>query len=266
MKGRVHNAWCLSLSRLAVMVQACLLVACVSTQEPSKYRVDEEKALDSHVTLALKYIDSKNRESARHHLRKALEIDSRSVEANFAMAMLYQLEGEIELAEKQFKKTLRLDRQYSRAHNNYGALLFNLGRYQEAYEQFEYAANDLDYDARPQALVNLGRTALKLNKVAKAQASFEAAARLSPAMAIVKYELASLYFLQEDYQRAKQYLSAFEQIARPIPQSLLLGIKLERMFGDANKEASYALLLKNQFPYSKEYLEYKNMLEQSEKE
>lgn len=241
-----------------------LLSACVSTQEPSKYQIDEEKALDSHVTLALKYIDSKNRESARHHLRKAFEIDSRSVDANYAMAMLYQLEGETDLAEKQFKKTLRIKRDYSRARNNYGALLFEQERYEDAYEQFQLAADDLDYDSRPQALVNLGRTALKLGNVDKAQASFEHAARLNPAMAVAKYQLADLHYEQQEYKLAKQYLDAFDQISRPIPQSLLLGIKIERVFGNANKEASYALLLKNRFPYSKEYLEYMNMLEQSE--
>ncbi|MBU2887306.1 type IV pilus biogenesis/stability protein PilW [Gilvimarinus agarilyticus] len=254
----------LSLKRVALVLMAAFLVACVSTQESSKYQINEDKALESHVTLALKYIDSKNRESARHHLRRALDLDSRSIDANFALAMLYQLEGEMELAEKQFKKTLRLDRADSRTHNNFGALLFNQGRFEEAYKQFEYASEDLDYKGRPQALVNLGRTALKLDKVEKAQAAFENAARLSPAMAVVKYEIASLYFSQGEYKSAKQYLAAYEQIARPMPQSLLLGIKIERMFDNVNKEASYALLLKNKFPYSKEYLEYKSILEQSE--
>lgn len=263
--SKTCNAGLRKFRMVLVLLFIGMLASCVSTKEPSKYQVDEEKALNSHVTLALKYIDGKNRESARHHLRKAMDIDSRSVEANFAMAMLYQLEGETELAEKQFKKTLRLDSNYSRARNNYGVMLFEHDRYEDAYDQFERAGEDLDYDARPQALVNLGRTALKLGNVDKAEASFEHAARLSPAMAVVKYELAALNFDKQEYKTAKQYLDAYEQIARPVPQTLLLGIKIERVFGNANKEASYALLLKNKFPYSKEYLEYKNLLEQAEK-
>ncbi|MDO3385125.1 type IV pilus biogenesis/stability protein PilW [Gilvimarinus sp. SDUM040013] len=250
---------------LAALMLVSLLNACISTQEASKYQVDEAKALDSHVTLALKYIEGKNRESARHHLRKAMEIDPRSVEANYALAMLYQLEGEMDLADNQFEKTLRLDSSYSRARNNYGAMLFDEGHYEAAFKQFDLAAKDLDYDARPQALVNLGRTALKLGNTKKAESAFEHAARLAPAMAVVKYELAELNFAKGEYKVAKQYLDAYEQIARPAPQTLLLGIKMERVFGNSDREASYALLLKNKYPYSKEYLEYKSMLEQSEK-
>ncbi|UTF60866.1 type IV pilus biogenesis/stability protein PilW [Gilvimarinus sp. DA14] len=240
---------------------AALLAGCVSTVPPSKYQVDEEKALDSHVTLALKYIEAQNRESARHHLRKAFEIDSRSVDATFAMAMLYQLEGEPEMAEEYFKKTLRLDKNYTRGRNNYGVFLYNHERYQDAYEQFEIAAEDLDYDNRAQAMVNLGRTAIQLDKPEKAESVFEHANRLDPALPTVKYELAALNFTQKDYAEAKKYLDAYEQIARPVPQTLLLGIKIERIFGNQNKEASYALLLKNRYPYSPEYLEYKQMLE-----
>ncbi len=240
---------------------AFLLSACVSTMPPSKYQVDEQKALDSHVTLALKYIESQNRESARHHLRKAFEIDSDSVEATFAMAMLYQLEGEPEMAEEYFKKTLRLDSDYTRARNNYGVFLYSRERYEDAYEQFEAAAADYDYDNRAQAMVNLGRTAMHLDRLEKAESVFLQANRLNPAMPTVKYELASLYFEQKNYAQAKTYLEAYDQIARPAPQTLLLGIKLERIFGNQGKEDSYALLLKNRYPYSEEYLEYKQMLE-----
>ncbi|HEY0894045.1 MAG TPA: type IV pilus biogenesis/stability protein PilW, partial [Cellvibrio sp.] len=42
--------------------------------------------------------------------------------------------------------------------------------------------------------------------------------------------------------------------------ALLLGIRLERVFGNKDKEASYLLVLKNRFPYSKEYLEYKQTM------
>ncbi|HEY7884529.1 MAG TPA: type IV pilus biogenesis/stability protein PilW, partial [Cellvibrionaceae bacterium] len=50
-----------------------------------------------------------------------------------------------------------------------------------------------------------------------------------------------------------------EAMARPVPQVLLLGIKIERIFGNNDKEASYALMLKNLYPYSPENLEYTQM-------
>lgn len=243
---------------------ALLLSACVSTVPESKYQVNEDKALSSHVELALKYIESKNRESARHHLRRAFELDRNSVDATFAMAMLYQLEGEPKLAEEHFKKTLRMNSEYTRARNNYGAFLFSHERFEEAFEQFETASEALDYDNRADVMVNLGRTALKLDRPEKAKAVFERANRINAGIPAVKYELAALYFEQGDYAAAKRYLDAYGQIARPAPQTLLLGIKLERIFGNKDREASYAMALKNKYPYSQEYLEYKQITQAQE--
>jgi len=252
--------------RFSVLLSQCicvlLLSACVSTVPDSKYQVDEDKALSSHVELALKYIENKNRESARHHLRRAFDIDRNSVSATFAMAMLYQLEGEPVLAEEYFKKTLKLDRNYTRGRNNYGAFLYKQERYQEAYKEFETASQMLDYDNRAEVMVNLGRAALKLDNPDKAKAAFEHANRVNASIPAVKYELAALYFAQGDYASAKRYLDAYGQIARPAPQTLLLGIKLERIFGNKDREASYAMALKNKYPYSQEYLEYKQLTQE----
>lgn len=250
------------LGLLGTLACALALAGCVSTVPDSKYSVDEEKALSSHVELALKYIESKNRESARHHLRRAFEIDSNSVDATFAMAMLYQLEGEPKLAEEYFKKTLRIDSHYTRARNNYGAFLYSRERYKEAYEQFEIASEALDYDNRAEVMVNLGRTALELQEPEKAMAAFERANRINAGLPVVKYELAELHFAEGDYASAKRYLDAYSQIARPAPQTLLLGIKLERIFGNKDREASYAMVLKNKYPYSSEYLEYKQLIQE----
>ena len=247
---------------LGVFACALALAACVSTVPETQYQVDEDKALSSHVELALKYIEGKNRESARHHLRRAFELDPNSVDATFAMAMLYQLEGEPKLAEEYFKKSLRIDSHYTRARNNYGAFLYAHERYDEAYKQFEIASEELDYDNRAEVMVNLGRTALTLNKPEQAKAAFERANRINAGIPAVKYELATLYFEQGDYASAKRYLDAYSQIARPAPQTLLLGIKLERIFGNKDREASYALMLKNKYPYSQEYLEYKKIMQE----
>ena len=72
-------------------------------------------------------------------------------------------------------------------------------------------------------------------------------------------ELAELYFEDRVYPDAKKYLDIFGANSRQSARSLWLGIRLERIFGNKDKEASYALALKNLHPYSKEYLEYKRL-------
>ncbi len=176
--------------------------------------------------------------------------------------MLFQLEGENELAEKSFKRALREDPGFSQARNNYAAFLYQQERYEDAYEQFEIVSRDLNYDNRARALLSLGRAALKLGREERARAAFEHAYNLDPKIAPVLVELATISFQNEEYAKAKQYLDQYSQVARQSARTLLLGIKIERIFGNKDKEASYALALKNRFPYSDEYLEYKRELSQ----
>jgi len=42
-------------------------------------------------------------------------------------------------------------------------------------------------------------------------------------------------------------------------EALWLGIQLERVFNNQDAEASWAIQLKNNYPYSKEYLEYQKL-------
>lgn len=237
-----------------------LLAGCVSDVNRREQTVDMKKALELHIRLAEGYIQKSNRESARHHLRKAYEIDRNSAAATGVMAQLYQLEGELELAEEHYRLALRRDRQLTKTRNNYGAFLYREKRYEDALEQFEIAANDLDYDDRARVLVNVGRAALKLGKSQRAETVFKHAVVLNRQLAAPLIELAELSFHQQEYANAKEYLDQYTRLNRATARSLLLGIRIERTFGNKDKEASYALALRNLYPYSKEYLEYKQYL------
>lgn len=232
---------------------------CVTTVSGGT-EADPEKAMRTYVQLGLGYLRAGNRDSARLNFQKALEIDRRSPGANDGMALLYQLEAMDELAEDYFKKAIRADGDYSRARNNYGSFLYEEGRYQEAYEQFEKAAANLDYESRPIALLNLGRTALKLGKTDRAESTFRHALALDSQLTTAMVELAEIYFSQENYPEAKKYLDMYGQNTRHSPRSLWLGIRLERIFGNRDREASYAMALKSLHPYSQEYLQYKQSL------
>jgi type IV pilus assembly protein PilF len=50
-------------------------------------------------------------------------------------------------------------------------------------------------------------------------------------------------------------------MSKQSPRSLWLGIRLMHALGQDDKKASYALFLKNEFPASQEYREYKTWSE-----
>lgn len=239
-----------------------LLVACVQTTYPKKKRVDKEKAMESYINLGMAYLDRNERDAARRNFEKALEIDSGSHEAHNGMALLFQLNGEMGLAEQSYKRALKEKRSYTQARVNYGVFLYRQQRFQEAYERFEEAANDLTYDRRALALAYVGQTAQKLNNGDRAKSAFEHALNIDTQLPLPMIELAQISFDEQDYASAKRYLTQYEKVAKPSPKSLLLGIRIERIFGNRDKEASNALVLRNLYPYSKEYLEYKRLIDQ----
>ncbi|RYY76114.1 MAG: type IV pilus biogenesis/stability protein PilW [Gammaproteobacteria bacterium] len=245
-------------SVLVCVVVSVLMFGCVSEQISGKEKKgpDKAKAIELHVQMALGYVEKGNRESARHHLTKAFEIDGDSAPATNAMAMLYQLEGEQALAEENFKLALKRDKNLTIAHNNYGVFLYNQKRYQEAFTQFELAAADLANLSRSQALTNVGRAALKIGNDVRAKAAFEHACILDRKNAEAYIELADINFQNQEYADAKRNLDVYEALAGGSSRSLMLGIRLEKVFGNRDKEAVLAIKLKNNFPYSKELLEY----------
>lgn len=249
-------------SILLLLSLTLFLAACVTESTDGKHRtsVNKEEAFKLHVQLAQNYVDKKNRESARHHIRKAMDINKSAPEVLNAMALVYELEGEGELAEEFFVKAIRKNKNFSAAHNNYGVYLFGLKRYEEALKQFEAAAANLDFDGRAQAMINVGRSSLLLGNKLRAKSAFEHASILNRGLSEPLIELANIYFVDQEYPKAKEYLDRFMSLGQQTPRSLLLAIRLERMFGNRDREASYVLVLKNRYPYSKEYLEYRQTL------
>ncbi|MEX1033420.1 MAG: type IV pilus biogenesis/stability protein PilW [Cellvibrionaceae bacterium] len=246
--------------KIGVMLAVGSMTACVTTLEGSASSTDLESAQETYVQLGLGYLRSGDRDSARVNFNKALDINKRSPGAHNGLALLYQLEAMNEKAEEHFKKAIRADRDFSRARNNYGSFLYEQGRYEEAYEQFDRASSNLEYNRRSSALVNLGRTALKLERMERAEATFKHALSLDAGQTTAMAELADIYFNRENYAEAKKYIDMYGNYTRHSARTLWLGIRLERIFGNRDKEASYALALRNLHPYSREYLEYKESL------
>jgi len=238
------------------------LSGCVTTSTGKKKNIDKDKALDTRIQLVLSYIRQGNRDLARSSLAKAKDLDAEDPRINNASAMLFQLEGEPKLAEEEFKKAVRKDPNFAAAYNNYGVFLLSKERYQEALDQFQNASNNVEYDRRDMAMTNLGQTAAKLGMQDKAKVSFEQAVRLNPRATTALTELAEIEFDERNYSAAKAYLDRAGRMGQPSPKSLWLGIRLERIFGNKDKEASLALALKNLYPYSEQYLEYKRLLDE----
>ena len=235
-----------------------LLVGCVSTGNvnPLTTSKGRDQAREAYVQLGLGYFQQGQIERAKVPLKKALELDSSDPQANAALALVFQAEMEPELADEYFRKALSASGNEARIVNNYGSFLYEQQRYPQAYERFEQAAADNLYPERSRVFESLGMTALKLGKRDLAREHFTKALRLDRQQPRSLLEMAELSYEDRQYVPARDFYDRFSQLSEQNARSLLLGIRLAKVYDDRDKAASFGLQLKRLYPGTPEYQQY----------
>ncbi len=241
-------------TRIATLLAlAALLTGCITTSSGGMPDpASEQSRVKARLDLARGYINARSWGDAKRALLKALEIDSRSVESHVLLALVYEAEGEVGVAEDYYKKALRIDRANAQALNNYGTFLARRARPEEAIEKLQQVVQNTDYHARPQAYENLGLAELAMGNREAAEAAFERALSLNPMLPVSALELSALAYDDGRLPRALSYYEDYKRLARQNPRSLCLGMKLGVATGDADQVASYGLALKNLYSDSEE--------------
>lgn len=252
---------------LSVVLLAMLVTGCVTNTDSRFAReADRDKAVRNYVQLGTAYIGQENLERARHHLERALELAPENPGALAAMGLIYNAEGESELAERSFKEALANNEDYTRGHVYYGAFLYGERRFEDARDQFMAASRNTSYDDRASVFFNLGLTEERIGNLEGAVTAYRRAVELSRGDARSLLALSRTLVESGEYQAASRHYSRLmtlmqrNQNLRHSPESLYTGIRIARHFGERNRESSLGLLLKNNFPNSVEYQQYRVMM------
>lgn len=247
---------------LAVVVATAL--GCVANSGTGRGSVDQERAATQHIQLALRYIGSNNIDLARLHLHKAERFDFHTGRSRLynAYALLYQIEGEVGLAEDYFRKAVSADKNDSVVRYNFAAFLYGQGQYKQALQQIQRVNEDLSYPRRAQALYILGLAQCQTDQFAVALESFAKANQVAPAFAAPYLEAAEIYFAQGKLPIAKRLLRQYGNLEAPSARSLWLGIRVDNGIGNSSAVARQGLQLENLFPNSSEAMEYQQWLTQ----
>lgn len=254
-------------SATACLFAVLLVAGCVTTTD-SRFakEADRQEAIDNYVRLGTAYIGQGNLDRARHHLDRALELDSDSAAALSAMGLVYNAEGEPELAEKNFRRAISSDSGYTRGRVYYGAFLFGQDRFEDASAQFDAASKDTEYPDRGSVFFNLGMTRERLGALDEAEVAYRRAIDLSRGDARPLLALSRVLVEQERYSAASRYFSRLTSMMqrntrmRHSAESLWTGIRIAHHLGSRDQEASLALQLRNNYPESDEYQQYKVLI------
>lgn len=231
---------------------ACLLVlsvaGCVTeTTGGLPGPAPTEERVRAQLDLARGYMEKRDWVRAKAPLRKALSIDSQSVEAHVLSGVLFQAENESVLAEEHFRRALRINPSDPQGLNNFGGFLYSQKRFDEALVPLQQLVKNPNYRARPQAYESLGLAYMQLDRDLEARAAFERALELNFRLSRANLELAWLHFEGGDLQNAGEHFFLYNRVGRPTPRSTCLGLKLALANGDADQEARYRLSLNNLF-------------------
>ena len=234
---------------LTVLAGACNQFSAQDNIRPGTKTNDSARA---NLNLAIEYMRRGNYEAALSRLDRAYQADPRYYAVHNVYGLLYQQIKEDKKAHEHFKKALSLNKNDSQTMNNYARFLCQKGRLDKAETLFIRAADNPLYETPEIPLTNAGICAYRADHRDKAEQYFRRALSLNPQIPAALIQMAQLSFAQDKLMPARGYLQRYQQIAPPTPQSLWLGIQVERILGDKDAVASYSLLLKNNYPDSKE--------------
>ena len=250
---------------IGVLITTLLMSGCITTTV-SRYdnKKDLTKAEHTYVQIGYGYFEQGNLQEAKKSLTKALDINEKSGGAHLGLARIYDRELEYKLAESHFQKALRYD-DTTEAHFQYGVYLYNRGDLKSAYRELNKVLKDTLYIRRPVVFEYQGVIATRLDEMDEAIGFYKRAIVLNPMLANTHIGLANIYFNRKEYVAAYGYYNGFvglvrSQLTRHSASTLWLGIQLADQNKDANALSSLELQLRNQFPKSTEYQQYKEWI------
>ena len=182
----------------------------------------------------------------------ALAAERRYVPAHYMLGLVYMELKDDAQAAQYFKSALELDPSNSEAHNNYGWFLCQRGKIDESIKQFMSALKNPLYETPDKPYVNAGICSLKKQDDKNAEEFFLKALKLNPDQPQALLALADLYFRANDLPNARAQILPFMKTQAPTAEALWLGVRIERKLGDKNAQDSYAQMLRQRFPLSKE--------------
>ena len=229
-----------------------LIVGCASTAERDAERVRKEQMLVTNLQLGSEYLQRGQLQYAQERLDKAREMAPDDSRVNNMMGLLYWRLGDQERAQYFFRQAVDTDPGNPEAFNNYGVFLCSRGQINEAERWFKKALADPLYQTPVEGNVNAGVCLMKKPAPAVAEEYFRAALKVSPKNSVALYQMAKISYDSGKTLAARGFIQRFFEGSNDTPEALLLATKIEQAMRNKNQAASYALRLRGKFPDSPE--------------
>ncbi len=245
----------LNLVKIVLRMIFCGLLGACATAPSANNSTYDESAVSlrarSHTDLGAAYFQQGKYEIALDEFNRAVEIEPNYGQAYNGLGLVYAALGEDAKADASFKKSIQVQPSSSESHNNYGSFLCGRKRYDESIPEFLVAVKNPLYATPNLAYANAGICSARKNDTKNAEIYLNKALQIEPLTHSAAQALAEIQFKRGDVPTAQKTLQN-ALIASPSPETLWLGIKIARVLGDKDAEASYALQLRRTYPNSEQ--------------
>ena len=233
-------------------VKHILLVAVITSISACTQNIKSDKASDYNSDLGIQYLQKGRLNLANEKLLKSLEQNPDSEKPNHYYALLQERLGNVELADKHFKKAIEAAPDTPEIRNNYGSFLCKNKRPQAAVKQFLIAVKNPLYRTPEFAYTNAGICLRKTNNDALAENYFRLALKKKSSFPSALLEMGKLYFDRKSYARAQGFMLRYENVGTSSPEALELCVGINNKMGNHTKAASCKSALLRLFPSSPE--------------
>ncbi|HEY1078393.1 MAG TPA: type IV pilus biogenesis/stability protein PilW [Fontimonas sp.] len=235
------------MSRALLLVLVALVAACASSES----RRESANVARVNTQLGISYAQRGQFPTALDKLKRALKADDSQSNTHAAIAYVYQNLGDMALAEKHYRRALRIDKEEPSLNNNFAVFLCERGRGPEAETYFLTAATNPQYATPEAAWSNAGRC-LKDYDLDKAETYLREALKINPDAPDALGQMAVVSFRKGDYLRTRAFLQRYNLAKQSTPELLSLAALTEDALNNPEAAAAYRLRLKREFPESDE--------------
>ncbi len=232
-----------------VLLGAAVLAGCATAGRGGE---EQRSPAQINAELGVRYLQQGNLDVALEKLRRALEQDPELPAAHHYIALLYSRLGSPEAAERHFQRALKLSPRDPALINNYGVFLCDHGRFEEAISSFLRTLELAEYRRPDEAYENAGLCALRIPDRTRAEGFFRRALEANPLRTSTLYQMMKLSYEAQRYEEGRVFLRRYERVARHNPRTLWLALQLEKALDNPKGVATYAQLLREKFPDSRE--------------
>jgi type IV pilus assembly protein PilF len=206
--------------------------------------------------LAVGYFEQGQTTIALDELKQALQADPNYADAFNLRGLVYMRLNDSRLSEESFKRALVLNPRDPNVSHNYGWLLCQQTRYNEANQMFSQAISNPTYGGRAKTWLTQGLCQVRAGQRSEAEFSLGKSYELDAGNPLTGYNLASLLFLRGEFQKAQFYIRRLNNTELANAESYWLGIKVERRMENYEAMQQLAMQLKKRFPQSRELTSY----------